>query len=145
EKIEKELMDIKSNKFKRDKIDYEFNKVYNWSRLGEKQRNVYRTGHTKFMSQKSILKTPKDKHVSFSGIDYDTFEELDTGACSSSPLSPQGNQHVYAQEVFSSLEMPSGSFHSSSKNRYGLKTKWKNNRNFLSTNSNKKINKKRPF
>ncbi|OCT96813.1 hypothetical protein XELAEV_18009029mg [Xenopus laevis] len=135
DKMEKELMDINTNKFKRDKIDCELNKVYNWSRLGDKQRNTYRTCQNKFMSQKSILKTPKDKHVSFSGTDYDTFEELDTGACSSSPLSPQGNRHAYAQEVFSGHEMLSGPFDSSSKNEYGQKTKWKNKRIFLSTDS----------
>ncbi|OCT78411.1 hypothetical protein XELAEV_18029522mg [Xenopus laevis] len=124
DKMEKELMDIKTNKFKRDKIDYELNIVYNWSRLGDKQRNVYRSPN-KLMSQKSILKTLKAEHVSFS----------DTGACSSSPLSPQGNRHVYAQVVFSGHETLSGPFHFSSKNEYGQKTKWKNKRNFLSSDS----------
>ncbi|OCT97673.1 hypothetical protein XELAEV_18009903mg [Xenopus laevis] len=134
DKMEKELMDIKTNKFKRDKIDYELNKVYNWCRVGDKQRNMRRMSQNNSMSQKSILKPPKDKdkHVSFSGTDYDTFEELDTGACSSSPLSPQANRHAYAQEVFSGRVISSGPFHSSSKNDYGQKTKRKNKRMFLS-------------
>ncbi|OCT59692.1 hypothetical protein XELAEV_18000554mg [Xenopus laevis] len=101
ERTEKELMDFKTNKFKRDKNDYESNKVYNWSRIHDKYKRVHTPDQKRFYSQKSILKPPKDKHVSFSGTDYNSFEDMGTGVCSSSPLSSQGKRNTFVQEVFS--------------------------------------------
>ncbi|OCT78050.1 hypothetical protein XELAEV_18029147mg [Xenopus laevis] len=100
--VETEIMERKTQKFKRHKRDYDQKRIYNWSRfIGKGKRNF---SNTSTPHQKSILKSTRSKHVSSSETDFESsnsVREQDTGGCSSSPFSSQETHESRALEVFS--------------------------------------------
>ncbi|KAE8591827.1 hypothetical protein XENTR_v10018584 [Xenopus tropicalis] len=107
EKLEKEIMDKKTHKFKRDKKDYDMNTIYNWSQSSSNPNRFY-TYKNRGSVHKSILKTPREKRVSFFGTDFDSYDsnyESDSGGCSFSPLSSQTIREIRSKETGSEVDI----------------------------------------
>ncbi|OCT89422.1 hypothetical protein XELAEV_18018043mg [Xenopus laevis] len=125
EQVESEIMDRKTQKFKRD---YEQKRIYNWSRfIGKGKRNFNNTSTP--LHQRSIFKSSSCKHVSFSETDFESsnsLREQDIGACSSSLLSSQEIRESRVFEVFSGNYDTSYVSKNEKKKNSNHKQKWQN-------------------